>query len=141
MPQATPLRAAVAGSTGYIGMQCTALLARHPNVSLTRVLGNSSAGKRYADVVPGSMVDLTIEDGVDPGEVDVIMAALPHTVAASLAPGWLAGGATVIDCSADFRLHDAAAYRQWYGVEHPSPDLLDEAVYAMVELQRESLRS
>ena len=64
MPQATPLRAAVAGSTGYIGMQCTALLARHPKVSLTRVLGNSSAGKRYSDVVPGSPVDLIIEIGL-----------------------------------------------------------------------------
>jgi N-acetyl-gamma-glutamyl-phosphate reductase len=67
------------------------------------------------------------------------MAALPHAVAASLASGWLAAGATVIDCSADFRLRDAAAYHEWYGVEHPSPDLLGEAVYAMVELEREQL--
>ena len=139
MTQATPLRAAVVGSTGYIGMQCTALLAAHPDVELTRVLGHRSAGKRYCDVVPGSPVDMVIEDSLDPGSADVVMAALPHTVAASLAPGWLAGGATVIDCSADFRLHDAAAYRRWYGVEHPSPDLLDEAVYAMVELQRDRL--
>ena len=136
MTSTTPLRAAVVGSTGYIGMQCTALLAGHPDVELTRVLGHSSAGKRYCDVVPGSPVELIIEDSLDPGSADVVMAALPHTVAASLAPGWLAGGATVIDCSADFRLHDAAAYRRWYGVEHPSPDLLGEAVYAMVELER-----
>jgi len=139
MSQATPLRAAVVGSTGYIGMQCTALLAGHPRVQLTRVLGHSNAGKRYCDVVPGSPVDLVIEDSLDPGAVDVVMAALPHTVAASLAPGWLAGGATVIDCSADFRLRDAAAYRRWYGAEHPAPDLLGEAVYAMVELDRERL--
>ncbi len=139
MPQAAPLRAAVVGSTGYIGMQCTALLAEHPDVDLTRVLGHTSAGKRYCDVVPGSTVELTIEDTLDPGSVDVVMAALPHTVAGTLAAGWLAGGATVIDCSADFRLHDASDYQRWYGVEHPSPDLLGEAVYAMVELQREHL--
>ncbi len=139
MPQATPLRAAVVGSTGYIGMQCTALLATHPDVELIRVLGHSTAGKRYCDVVPGSPVELIIEDTLDPGSADVVMAALPHTVAASLAPAWLAAGATVIDCSADFRLHDAGAYQRWYGVEHPSPDLLDEAVYAMVELERERL--
>src|SRR5580704_12985215 len=95
MLQATLLRAAVAGSTGYIGMQCTALLAGHPNVSLTNVVGNSNAGKRYCDVVPGSPVDLTIEESVNAGDVDVIVAALPHTVAASLVPGWLAAGATV----------------------------------------------
>ena len=139
MAQATPLRAAVVGSTGYIGMQCTALLAGHPDVELTRVLGRSSAGKRYCDVVPGSPVELIIEDSLDPGTADVVMAALPHTVAASLTPEWLAGGATVIDCSADFRLRDAADYQRWYGVEHPAPDLLGEAVYAMVELEREQL--
>src|SRR5580704_13857440 len=118
MAQATRIRAAVFGSTGYIGMQCTALLAGHPRVELTRVLGHTSAGKRYSEVVPGSSVDLIIEDSLDPGSADVVMAALPHTVAASLAPGWLAGGATVIDCSADFRLRDASAYQQWYGIEH-----------------------
>jgi N-acetyl-gamma-glutamyl-phosphate reductase len=141
MAQSSPLRAAVIGSTGYIGMQCTALLASHPEVELIRVIGRSGAGKRYRDVVPGSTVELTIEDSLDPGAADVIVAALPHTVAAGLAPGWLSHGATVIDCSADFRLHDAAAYRSWYGVDHPSPDLLDEAVYAMVELQHDRLTS
>jgi N-acetyl-gamma-glutamyl-phosphate reductase len=141
MSQVTPIRAAVVGSTGYIGMQCTQLLAGHPHVELTRVLARSSAGKRYCDVVPGSTVDLIIEDSLEAGSVDLVMAALPHTVAASQAPGWLASGATVIDCSADFRLDDAAAYQRWYGVEHPSPDLLGEAVYAMVELDREQLAS
>jgi N-acetyl-gamma-glutamyl-phosphate reductase len=139
MAQSTPLRAAVVGSTGYIGMQCTALLAGHPDVELTRVLARSSAGRRYCDVVPGSTVDLIVEDSLDPGAAHLVVAALPHTVAAALAPGWLAAGATVIDCSADFRLRDAAAYHEWYGVEHPSPDLLGEAVYAMVELEREQL--
>ena len=89
----------------------------------------------------GARVELTIEDSLDPDAADVVVAALPHTVAARLAPGWLAEGATVIDCSADFRLGDAAAYQHWYGVEHPSPELLDEAVYAMVEFQRERLMS
>jgi N-acetyl-gamma-glutamyl-phosphate reductase len=139
MTQAAPLRAAVVGSTGYIGMQCTALLAAHPDVELSHVLGSSTAGMRHCDVVPGSTVELTIEDGLDPGPVDVVLAALPHTVAAARAAEWLSAGATVIDCSADFRLHDAGAYARWYGVDHASPDLLDEAVYAMVELQRDSL--
>ena len=141
MPQGSPLRAAVVGSTGYIGMQCTALLAAHPDVELIGVHARSNTGKRYRDVVPGSTVELTIDDTLDPGAADVVVAALPHTVAARLAPGWLAHGATVIDCSADFRLHDPAAYAAWYGVEHPTPDLLDEAVYAMVELSRERLSS
>jgi N-acetyl-gamma-glutamyl-phosphate reductase len=134
------LRAAVAGATGYIGMQCTALLAHHPNIELVRVTGRSGAGAPYRDVVPGSDVDLRIEDTLELDSAEVVFAALPHTVAAQHARGWLSAGATVVDLSADFRLDDAAAYARWYGSDHPAPDLLGEAAYALVELERDALR-
>jgi N-acetyl-gamma-glutamyl-phosphate reductase len=135
------LRVAVAGSTGYIGMQCVALLAHHPHVELTRVLGRAHAGERHCDAVPGSDIELRIEDSLAPDSADVMFAALPHTVAATHAREWLSAGAAVIDLSADFRLRDPDAYRRWYGVEHPEPALCEEAVYGLVELQRESLRN
>ena len=135
------LRVAVAGSTGYIGMQCTALLAHHPNVELVRVLGRSHAGERHCDAVPGSDVDLRIENTLAADSAQVVVSALPHTVAAQHAREWLSAGAVVVDLSADFRLRDPAAYRAWYGVEHPAPDLCGEAVYGLVELHREELRN
>ena len=67
-------------------MQCVALLAAHPDVELVALLGRSWAGRRYAEAVPGSGVDLTVGDGLDPGAVDVVFAALPHTVAAGSRP-------------------------------------------------------
>jgi N-acetyl-gamma-glutamyl-phosphate reductase len=140
MSERSPLRVAVAGSTGYIGMQCTSLLAHHPDVDLVRVLGRSHAGERHCDAVPGSDVELCIEDTLSAGSAQVVVAALPHTVAAQHAREWLSAGAVVVDLSADFRLRDAAAYLTWYGVEHPAPDLLGEAVYGLVELQRDQLR-
>ena len=81
----SPLRAAVAGATGYLGMQCVALLAGHPAVELTRLMSRTHAGRRHSDVVPGSVVDMELSDGLDPGAVDVVLAALPHTVAAAQA--------------------------------------------------------
>jgi N-acetyl-gamma-glutamyl-phosphate reductase len=128
------VRAAVAGATGYIGMQCVELLSRHPNVELVRLLGRSHAGRRFSEVVPGSRVDLTIEEGMELGGADVVLAALPHTVAASQAAAWVQGGAVVVDMSADFRLRDAAEYEQWYRVSHPAPELCRTAVYALPEL-------
>ena len=86
-------------------MQCVALLAAHPDVELVRLLGRSWAGRPYADAVPGSGVDLTVGDGLEVGDVDVVFAALPHTVAAAHAQAWLDAGAVVVDMSADFRLH------------------------------------
>jgi N-acetyl-gamma-glutamyl-phosphate reductase len=39
----------------------------------------------------------------------------------------------VVDLSADFRLHDARVYEEWYR-PHPVPELLAEAVYGLPEL-------
>jgi N-acetyl-gamma-glutamyl-phosphate reductase len=134
------LRVAVAGSTGYIGMQCVALAAAHPHLQLTRVLARSTAGQRYSDAVPGSGVDLVIEAGDDAGDADVVLCALPHTVAASHAAEWLSAGKVVIDMSADFRLRDVGLWERTYGVAHPAPELCASAVYGLVELHREELR-
>jgi N-acetyl-gamma-glutamyl-phosphate reductase len=127
-------RVAVAGATGYIGLQCVEMLARHPGVELARLLARSHAGRRFCDVVPGSAVDLPLEAGMEVGSVDAVLTALPHTVAAGHARGWLATGATVVDMSADFRLREAADYERWYGATHPAPELCGEAVYALCEL-------
>jgi N-acetyl-gamma-glutamyl-phosphate reductase len=128
------IRAAVAGATGYIGMQCVDLLSRHPHVELARLLGRSHAGRRYNEVVPGSSVDMQVDAGMNVDGVDVVFAALPHTVAASQARDWISRGAVVVDMSADFRLRDPAEYERWYKVTHPAPDLCGEAVYGLPEL-------
>jgi N-acetyl-gamma-glutamyl-phosphate reductase len=133
------LRVAVAGCTGYIGMQCVELLAAHPNVVLTTLLGRSWAGRRFSEAVPGSGVDLAVQDGLAIDGVDVVFAALPHTIAAAHAQGWLDGGAVVIDMSADFRPLDPQAFERWYGSAHPAPQLCAQAVYGLVELERDRL--
>ncbi|MBV8301321.1 MAG: N-acetyl-gamma-glutamyl-phosphate reductase [Candidatus Dormibacteraeota bacterium] len=135
------LRVAVAGATGYIGMQCTALLARHPETEIVRLMGRSHAGQRHGDAVPGSEVEVRLEDTLDIDSADVVFSALPHTVAAAHASRWLDAGAVVIDLSADFRLRDAEAYQRWYGTEHPAPSLCSEAVYGLVETHRDTLRT
>ncbi|MGB3717227.1 MAG: hypothetical protein WA996_22625, partial [Candidatus Promineifilaceae bacterium] len=72
-------------------------------------------------------------------EVDVVFLCLPHGMAAPIAVSALEAGARVIDLSADFRLKDAATYKEWYGLEHPAPWLLAEAVYGLTEFSREKL--
>jgi N-acetyl-gamma-glutamyl-phosphate reductase len=121
-------------------MQCVAMLARHPNVELTRLLGRSHAGRRFRDVVPGSGIDLTLQAGLEVDGVDAVLTALPHTVAAAHARKWIEGGAVVVDMSADFRLRDAAEYERWYGVAHPAPEICGESVYALCELIDDGLQ-
>ncbi len=135
----TPIRAAVCGATGYLGAQCVEILDRHPGFELVGLRGRSSAGRPFAAAVPGSRVSLEVEAGLDPGDAQVVFAALPHTVAAAHAREWLAGGRVVVDMSADFRLTDPADYARWYGLEHPSPDLCAQAVYSLVEFNRTAI--
>jgi N-acetyl-gamma-glutamyl-phosphate reductase len=121
-------------------MQCVAMLARHPDVELTRLLGRSHAGRRFRDVVPGSGIDLPLQAGLEVDGVDAVLTALPHTVAAAHAREWIEGGAVVVDMSADFRLRDAAEYERWYGVAHPAPEICGESVYALCELIDDGLQ-
>lgn len=134
-----PVRVAVAGCTGYIGMQCVALAADHPNLELTRLIGRSWAGRPYRAAVPGSGVDLMVEEDLAVHDVDVVLAALPHGVSAACARDWLSAGALVVDMSADFRLRDAAEHRRWYGDEHVARDLCARSVYGLVEFARADL--
>ncbi|MBN1318007.1 MAG: N-acetyl-gamma-glutamyl-phosphate reductase, partial [Anaerolineales bacterium] len=72
-------------------------------------------------------------------QADVVFLCLPHGAAAPAAVEALNAGARVIDLSADFRLTDPAVYSHWYKVEHPAPELLDQAVYGLVEFARAEL--
>ena len=66
--------------------------------------------------------------------------ALPHGVAAELAVPLLEKGCRVLDLSADFRLRSPEVYKEFYGKDHPAPELLSEAVYGQPETYREQIR-
>ena len=133
-------RVAVAGASGYTGMTLVHLLARHPGVELSQLTSRSFAGKPYSAVFPLLDVEGTFEPEPEPQGIDVVFSCLPHNVGAGLAEGWLAGGARVIDMSADFRLKDAAQYPVWYKQEHPAPALLKKAVFGLPELHERELK-
>jgi N-acetyl-gamma-glutamyl-phosphate reductase len=48
-------------------------------------------------------------------------------------------GVRAIDLSADYRLRNVDVYQRWYQVEHVAPELLDRAVYGLVEVYREQI--
>ena len=74
--------------------------------------------------------------------LDLAFCALPHATTQKVVSDLLAKAprTKVVDLSADFRLHDIAAYAHWYGHEHFAPKLQPEAVYGLVEVYRDAIR-
>jgi N-acetyl-gamma-glutamyl-phosphate reductase len=134
------LKAVVAGANGYAGMTLVHLLARHPGVELSQLTSRSFAGQPYGSVFPLLEIDGTFRSEPEPDGVDVVFCCLPHNVGATKAEAWLAGGARVVDMSADFRLKDPAQYPIWYKQDHPAPSLLQKAVFGLPELHESELR-
>src|SRR4051794_4148965 len=114
----------VTGATGYAGGEGCRLLAGHPNLRLTGVHANSSAGRRLGELQPHLLpfADLEVQPS-DPASLagyDVVVLALPHGESAAVA-AQLPDDTLVIDCGADHRLNDPAAWARWYGGGNARP--------------------
>jgi N-acetyl-gamma-glutamyl-phosphate reductase len=143
VPAREPIRVAVVGATGYAGAELIRYLARHPQVRLTAVTSEQSAGKALAETNPSvrGKVDLRLQS-FDParvaGEADAVFTALPQGASAVGVAALLERGLKVVDIGPDYRLRDAAEYARWYAT-HPAPQLLSEAVYGLTEFCRADL--
>ena len=143
------VRVAVAGATGYAGLELLRLLARHPRASVTRLMSSGRDGRKQFPIeqshpaLRGKFAvpcqPLSVE-GLPPSEVDVVFLATPHQTALEITPSLLERNLRVVDLSAAFRLKDAAAYPRWYGFEHNAHAALEEAVYGLTELNATSIR-
>ena len=144
---AKQFKAAVIGGSGYGGAELIRRLLLHPQVSLERVASVDFIGEPLSSAHPNleGLSDLKFEE-LAPEKaaegMDVVLLGLPHKVSAHKVPDIMKTGARIVDLSGDFRLRDAAAYKKYYGVEHPSAQLLDGTfVYGLPELNREKIRT
>jgi N-acetyl-gamma-glutamyl-phosphate reductase len=137
------IRVGIVGGTGYTGVELLRLLALHPQAEIVTITSRSEAGVAVADLFPSlrHRVDLrfTEPDVAQLAECDAVFFATPNGTAMTMAPALLAAGTRVIDLAADFRLQDSGEWEDWYGVPHACPDLLDEAVYGLPELNRDRI--
>ena len=143
------MRAGVIGASGYSGQELVALLLRHPEAELGFVGSRQYAGQSLVSVFSrfGSYPGAEALEFVAPeperlsSQADIVFMALPHGTASEYARSFLNQGKRIIDLSADHRLDDPKLYREYYGREHPHPDLLAKGVYGLPEINREKIRT
>src|SRR5204863_3478953 len=145
----TKSKAAVVGASGYTGEELVRLLLGHPGVDLVAATSRQLAGKTLAEVFPrfahhktaSSLTFSNADSKQLASEASIVFLALPHGLAAEFTKPLLSAGSRVLDLSADFRIKDANVYKEFYGHDHPAPDLLGQAVYGLPEIYRETIRS
>jgi N-acetyl-gamma-glutamyl-phosphate reductase len=134
-------RVLVAGASGFTGALAAHIVHRHPSMELAGITSRSDAGKRLDALYPRYRVPLELTElEIDAvAGVDAAIVAYPHGASAPTVAALRGRGILVADLSADFRLRDLPTYERWYG-EHGAPELLEGAVYGLVEMYRERLR-
>ncbi len=135
------IKVGIIGATGYAGGELVRILLNHPEVTICWYGSRSYIDQNYADVYRNffEIVDAKcMDDNIDElaKQVDVIFTATPQGYLASIITEEILQNTKIIDLSADFRIKDVNVYEKWYGIEHKSPQFIEEAVYGLCEINR-----
>ena len=138
------IKIGIVGGTGYTGVELLRLLAQHPEAQASVITSRSEAGLPVAELFPSLRGHLDLAYS-DPGEArldtcDLVFFATPNGIAMDRAGSLLDAGVKVIDLAADFRIKDIQEWQHWYGMQHASPALVEQAVYGLPEVNREQIR-
>jgi N-acetyl-gamma-glutamyl-phosphate reductase len=137
------IRVGVLGATGYTGLELVRLLLQHPEVAITTLTSERSAGQVYSQVFPAfrDRCDLKLsklQSKEVARQTTFVFSCLPHEQSMPHIPALLELGSKVVDLSADFRLDSLKTFKEWYG-EHAAPQLLQEKVYGLPEIYRKQI--
>jgi N-acetyl-gamma-glutamyl-phosphate reductase len=115
------LKVAIAGASGYVGGELMRLVAMHPELKLETVTANTNVGEKVSNLHPGNVsyanMRFSPTDKKTLSGHDVVFLALPHGKSAEVA-SYFDEETLVLDCGADFRLTDPAAWKKFYETEH-----------------------
>lgn len=139
------IKVGIIGATGYAGGELVRILMGHKEAEIVWYGSKSYIDQKYADVyrnmfqiVDAKCMDDNIEALAD--QVDVIFTATPQGFLASVINENILGKTKIVDLSADFRIKDVKVYEKWYGIEHKSPQFIEEAVYGLCEVNRDKVK-
>jgi len=137
------LNIAIAGATGFVGLELIKKLYNHPNTNIKYLFVNESINEDIYKLLPNKINNLPELKKIDPKlieECDVFFPALPHAELHKIA-NEVSSNVVIIDLSADFRIPEISTYEKWYNVKHESPELQRNSVYGLSEIYREKIKT
>lgn len=139
------IKVGIIGATGYAGQELVRLLLQHKEAEIIWYGSRSYVDQKFSSVfgnVFKIVEDICKADDLHElaKEADVIFTATPQGYLAGVLDDEILANTKVIDLSADYRIKDVTVYEKWYGIEHKSPQYIEEAVYGLCEINREKVK-
>ena len=138
------IRVGIIGATGYAGGELVRILLDHKDAKIVWYGSRGYIDKKYYQVYQNMfqlVEDICKDDNLEElaKQVDVIFTATPQGFLAGLLTEEILSQVKIVDLSADYRIKDVATYEKWYGIEHKSPQFIEEAVYGLCEINRDKI--
>ena len=138
------IRVGIIGATGYAGGELVRILLNHKDAKIVWYGSRSYIDKKYYQVYQNMFQlvdDICKDDNLEElaKQVDVIFTATPQGFLAGLLSEEILSQVKIVDLSADYRIKDVTTYEKWYGIEHKSPQFIEEAVYGLCEINRDKI--
>lgn len=135
------IKVGIIGATGYAGGELVRILTNHKDVNIIWYGSRSYIDKKYSEVYRNMfriVENVCKDDNLNElaEQADVIFTATPQGFLAGLLNEEILSKVKIVDLSADYRIKDVKTYEKWYGIEHKSPQFIDEAVYGLCEINR-----
>ncbi|MBN2653617.1 MAG: N-acetyl-gamma-glutamyl-phosphate reductase [Nitrospirae bacterium] len=136
----------ICGGSGYTGAELLRILNLHPDVEITAITSEKSAGKTVPEIFPHltAYKHLVYEPLINEkllSKADIFFMALPHGASQIAVDYFFSNGKKVIDLSADYRIKNPSVYEEWYKLPHQKTATLAKAVYGLPELYRKDIKN
>ena len=138
------LNIAVAGATGYVGLDLVLFLSKHPNVKISYLCAQKNIGsniKSFDNRIKKKLPKISILKNVNWNKVDLLFLSLPNGESQKLIKNLFKfKNLKFIDLSADFRLESFKEYKKWYSSNHNAKKLIKKSIYSIPELTKNEIK-
>jgi len=138
------LKIAIAGATGYVGLDLVFYLSKHPNVKISYLCAQKKIGlniqqfdKRIKKILP----QISNLNNVNWKKVDILYLSLPNGESQKIIKKlYKYSHLKFIDLSADFRIENPIEYKKWYSINHNAKNLIKNSIYSIPEFTKNKIK-
>ena len=139
------LNIAIAGATGFVGLDLVFFLSKHPKVKISYLCAQKNIGsniKKFDNRIKKKLPKISNLKNVNWNKVDLLYLSLPNGESQKLIKNLFKfKHLKFIDLSADFRIENPKDYKKWYSLNHNAKELIKKSIYSIPELTQKKIKN